>query len=154
MKHNTIVLFCPLVFIGCTGQTYNIRQQDLMGTPDTLSNFWFSTDPELPSMNENAYWLMNRMMQMQGETVTADEDWAWMQAVGDYVTEYNTRIGRVMDKRASENMAMQDIENLISHYSGGNQPELNTWTYVMSILSGSKASPPNHSTHSKLRRDL
>lgn len=106
-----------------------------MSVSDTLSNFWYLTDSELPTMNKHAYWLMNRMMQMKCEAVTSEEDWAWMQAMGDYVAKYNSLIGRSMDKRASENMAIQDIENLIDHYSGGNQPELNTWTYVMSVLS-------------------
>lgn len=153
MKFNLFLPFYLLIFIGstfhisatmtdepdCIDSAEIVRlsemRQVLMSVPDTLSLFWYSTDLELQSANPDAYWLMNRMMQMKVEAESAEEDWAWMQAVSDCMAAYDNRIGRVSDKCASENLAMQDIENLVAHYNGGNQPELNTWTDIMAVLS-------------------
>lgn len=109
-------------------------KQVLIAIPDTLAEFPYMSDERLQSKDRNAYWLMNRMIQMKNVAVTPDEDWAWMQAVGDCVAEYDGRIGRTAGRQEAERMAMRDIERLIDLYDSGYQSELNTWAYVTSVL--------------------
>jgi hypothetical protein len=71
------------------------------------------------------------MMQMMNKIVTADDCWAWMLAMNESVVEYNNRLGR---KIGSVDAACNAIDELINIYNAGNQPELNTASYVESIL--------------------
>lgn len=99
-------------------------------------NFYFSGDTELEEYDPHAFWLMNRMMQMVQMIQTADDGWAWMLAMDECIVEYNSRLGR---KLGSAEAAMMAIDGLISIYNAGNQPQLNTATYVNMITAHYRA---------------
>ena len=107
------------------------KKQEMLSIADSVGHFWFSDDTEFQSQDPHAYWLMNRMMQMVQLVRTADDDWAWMLAMNESIEEYNTRLGR---KIGSVDAACNAIDELIDIYNSGNQPELNTASYVKSIL--------------------
>lgn len=65
-----------------------------------------------------------------------DDDWAWMLAMNESIEEYNSRLGR---KIGSVDAACNAVDELINIYNAGNQPELNTASYVESILMHYKA---------------
>ena len=124
--------------IDCVGSDYTAnataieqKKQEMLAIADCVGRFWFSDDSELQSQDPHAYWLMNRMMQMVQLIETADDDWAWMLAMNESIEEYNTRLGR---KIGSVDAACNAIDELINIYNAGNQPELNTASYVESIL--------------------
>jgi hypothetical protein len=112
------------------------KKQKMLAGADRIGRFWFSDDKEFQSQDPHAYWLMNRMMQMMKQIVTADDCWAWMLAMNESVEEYNTRLGR---KIGSVDAACNAIDELIDIYNAGNQPEMNTASYVESILMHYKA---------------
>ena len=107
------------------------KKQEMLAVADSVGNFWFSDDTEFQSQDPHAYWLMNRMMQMVQLIETADDDWAWMLAMNESIEEYNTRLNR---KIGSVDAACNAIDELIDIYNAGNQPEMNTASYVESIL--------------------
>ena len=107
------------------------KKQEILAVADSVGNFWFSDDTGFQSQDPHAYWLMNRMMQMVQLVQTADDDWAWMLAMNESVEEYNTRLGRMI---GSVDAACNAIDELIDIYNAGNQPEMNTASYVESIL--------------------
>ena len=112
------------------------KKQEMLAVADSVGNFWFSDDTEFQSQDPHAYWLMNRMMQMVQLVQTADDDWAWMLAMNESIEEYNSRLGR---KIGSVDVACNAVDELIDIYNAGNQPELNTASYVESILMHYKA---------------
>ena len=112
------------------------KKHEMLAVADSVGNFWFSDDIEFQSQDPHAYWLMNRMMQMMKQIVTADDCWAWMLAMNESIEEYNTRLGR---KIGSVDAACNAIDELINVYNAGNLPELNTASYVESILMHYKA---------------
>ena len=112
------------------------KKQEMLAVADSVGNFWFSDDTEFQSQDPHAYWLMNRMMQMVQLVQTADDDWTWMLAMNESVEEYNTRLSR---KIGSVDAAANAIDELINIYNAGNQPEMNTASYVESILEHYKA---------------
>ena len=112
------------------------RKAELMAIADSSRNYWYCDDRELEEQDPHAYWLMNRMMQMMSAIRTADDCWAWMLAMNDYIQEYNARLGR---KIGASDTACNAIKELITIYGAGNQPEMNTATYVKSILAHFKA---------------
>ena len=112
------------------------KKQEMLAVADSVGNFWFSDDTEFQSQDPHAYWLMNRMMQMVQLIETADDDWAWMLAMNESIEEYNTRLGC---KIGSVDAACSAIDELIDIYNAGNQPMLNTASYVESILMHYKA---------------
>lgn len=103
------------------------KKQEMLNIPDNECYFWFSDDEELKELDPHAYWLMNRMMQMMNNIATADDGWAWMLAMNESVEMYNACLGR---KIGSPELAMAAIEGLIDKYGAGNQPQMNTATYV------------------------
>ena len=107
------------------------KKQEMLAVADSVGNFWFSDDTEFQSQDPHAYWLMNRMMQMVQLIETADDDWAWMLAMNESIEEYNTRLDR---KIGSVDAACNAINELIGIYYAGNQREMNTASYVESIL--------------------
>ncbi len=107
------------------------KKQEMLAVAGTVGHFWFSDDKEFQSQDPHAFWLMNRMMQMVHLVQTADDGWAWMLAMNESIEEYNTRLGR---KIGSVNAACNAIKELIDIYNAGNQPLLNTASYVESIL--------------------
>lgn len=107
------------------------KKQEMLAISDDIGYFWFSDDTEFQEQDPNAYWLMNRMMMMMQHIVTADDCWAWMLAMNDSIEEYNKRLGR---KIGSHDAACNAIKELIGIYNAGNQPMLNTASYVESIL--------------------
>jgi len=107
------------------------KKQEMLAVADSVGNFWFSDDTEFQLQDPHAYWLMNRMMQMVQLIETADDDWAWMLAMNESIEEYNTRLDR---KIGSVDAACNAIDELIDIYNAGNQPEMNTASYVESIL--------------------
>ena len=107
------------------------KKLEMLSIADNVGHFWFSDDTEFQSQDPHAYWLMNRMMQMVQLIETADDAWAWMLAMNESVVEYNSRLGR---KIGSVDAACNAIDKLINIYNAGNQPELNTASYVESIL--------------------
>ena len=112
------------------------KKQEMLAVADNVGRFWFSDDTEFQSQDPHAYWLMNRMMQMVQLVKTADDDWAWMLAMNESIEEYNNRLGR---KIGSVDAACNAMDELIDIYNAGNQPMLNTASYVESILVHYKA---------------
>lgn len=112
------------------------KQQQMLAIDDNYCSFIFSDDANLESLDPNAYWLMNRMMQTAQNIQTAEDAWAWMLVMNGYIREYNARLGR---KIGSVEAATRAIEELIFIYKNGNQQEMNTATYVESILAHYKA---------------
>ena len=137
---NEMTVILDVDSVGCdyTANATAIEQnkQEMLAVADSVGNFWFSDDTEFQSQDPHAYWLMNRMMQMVQLIETADDDWAWMLAMNESVEEYNARLGR---KIGSVDAAANAIGELINIYNAGNQPELNTASYVESILEHYKA---------------
>lgn len=107
------------------------KMSEMLAIADSVGIFWFSSDTELQAQDPHAYWLMNRMMEMEQLVRTADDDWAWILAMNESVEEYNYRLGRNI---GSVDAAANAIAELIAMYSAGNQPELNTLYYVNAIL--------------------
>ncbi len=107
------------------------RKSKMLSVADSIGGFIFSRDPELFEKDSHAYWLMNRMMQMVQMVDSAEDGWAWALAMNDCVDKYNEWLGR---RAGSAKTATLAIEELINIYSAGNQPEMNTYTYVISIL--------------------
>ena len=112
------------------------KKQEMLAVADSVGHFWFSDDTEFQSQDPHAYWLMNRMMQMVQLIQTADDGWAWMLAMNESIEEYNNRLGR---KIGSVDAACNAFDELIDIYNAGNQPEMNTASYVESILMHYKA---------------
>lgn len=107
------------------------KKQEMLSIADSVGHFYFSDDTKFQSQDPHAYWLMNRMMQMVQLVQTADDGWAWMLAMNESINEYNNRLNR---KIGSVDAACNAIEELIDIYNAGNQAELNTASYVESIL--------------------
>ena len=116
--------------------TIEEKKLEMLSIADNVGHFWFSDDTEFQSQDPHAYWLMNRMMQMVQLIKTADDGWAWMLAMNESIVEYNNRLGR---KIGSVDAACNAIDELIDIYNAGNQPEMNTASYVESILMHYKA---------------
>ena len=112
------------------------KKLEMLSIADGVGHFWFSDDTEFQSQDPHAYWLMNRMMNMMQLIKTADDGWAWMLAMNESIVEYNNRLGR---KIGSVDAACNAIDELIDIYNAGNQPMLNTASYVESILMHYKA---------------
>ena len=112
------------------------KKLEMLSIADNVGHFWFSDDTEVQSQDLHAYWLMNRMMQMVQLIKTADDGWTWMLAMNKSIEEYNNRLGR---KIGSVDAACNAIDELIDIYNAGNQPEMNTASYVESILMHYKA---------------
>lgn len=109
-------------------------QEDMLASADTAKHFWFSNDVEFQSADPHAYWLMNRMMHTVQNVRTAEDGIAWALALNENVKEYSRRIDRSILEEKAEDAAVRAIEDLVDIYAAGNQPELNTYTYVISIL--------------------
>ena len=107
------------------------KKLEMLSIADNVGHFLFSDDTEFQSQDPHAYWLMNRMMQMVQLIKTADDGWAWMLAMNESIEEYNNRLGR---KIGSVDAACNAIDELIDIYNAGNQPMLNTASYVESVL--------------------
>ena len=106
----------------------------MLATVDTTQLFWFSNDVEFQSADPHAYWLMNRMMHTVQNVRTAEDGIAWALALNENVQEYSRRIDRSILEEKAEDAAVRAIEDLVDIYAAGNQPELNTYTYITSIL--------------------
>ena len=110
------------------------KKEQMLAVSDSAYFFWFSDDIEMQSADPHAYWLMNRMMQSVQYVRTAEDAIAWTLALNEDVKEYGRRIDRRIYERRAEDAASLAIENLITLYEAGNQPELNIESYVLSIL--------------------
>ena len=108
--------------------------EDMLAAADTAGHFWFSDDMELQNADPHAYWLMNRMMHTVQHVQTAEDGLAWALALNENIKEYSHRIDRRIYEEKAEDAAVRAIEDLIDIYAAGNQPELNTYSYVTSIL--------------------
>lgn len=107
------------------------KKQEMLALPDNTHNFWFSSDMEFQSRDPHAYWLMNRMMQMEQMVETADDDWAWMLAVNESIKDYNGRLGR---KIGSDDAAILAIRELTDIYTIGTQGEMNASSDIFLTL--------------------
>ena len=120
----------------CRMSAIEEKKQEMLAIADNTGMFWFSDDTEFEAQDPNAYWLMNRMMQMVQLVLTADDDWAWMLAMNESIEEYNCRLGRSIGSVEAATLAIEELNNT---YYAGNQPEMNTASYVESILEHYKA---------------
>lgn len=114
--------------------TIMVIKEKMLNIVDTSYFFWFSDDAELQAADPHAYWLMNRMMLTVQSVRTAEDGIAWVLALDENVLEYSRRIDRRIYEDRAEDAAARAIEDLIDIYAAGNQPELNTYSYVTSIL--------------------
>ena len=114
--------------------TIDSTREAMLATADTTFRFWFSDDVEFQSADPHAYWLMNRMMHTVQNVRTAEDGIAWALALNENVKEYSHRIDRRIYDEKAEDAAVRAIEDLIDIYAAGNQPELNAYSYVTSIL--------------------
>lgn len=104
-------------------------KREMLEMKDTFE-FYFSGDTKLEECDPHAFWLMNRMMQMVQSVQTHEDAWAWMLAMNECVEEYNSRLER---KYGSPQAAITAVNELITVYGAGNQPMMNTTTYVKMI---------------------
>ena len=111
----------------------NIKE-DMLAAADTANHFWFSDDIEFQNADPHAYWLMNRMMHTVQYVQTAEDGVAWALALNENVQEYSRRIERRIYDDDAEDAAILAIEHLINLYGAGNQPEINTKSYVVCTL--------------------
>ena len=109
-------------------------KEEMLAVADTAGHFWFSHDMEFQNADPHAYWLMNRMMHTVQYVQTAEDGIAWALALNENIKEYSRRIDRRIYEEKAEDAAVRAIEDLIDIYAAGNQPELNTYSYVTSIL--------------------
>lgn len=109
-------------------------KEEMLAAADTAGHFWFSHDMEFQNADPHAYWLMNRMMHTVQYVQTAEDGIAWALALNENIKEYSRRIDRRIYEEKEEDAAVRAIEDLIDIYAAGNQPELNTYSYVTSIL--------------------
>ena len=109
-------------------------KEEMLAVADTAGHFWFSHDMEFQNADPHAYWLMNRMMHTVQYVQTAEDGIAWALALNENIKEYSHRIDRRIYEEKAEDAAVRAIEDLIDIYAAGNQPELNTYSYVTSIL--------------------
>lgn len=109
-------------------------KEEMLAAADTAGHFWFSHDMEFQNADPHAYWLMNRMMHTVQHVQTAEDGLAWALALNENIKEYSHRIDRRIYEEKAEDAAVRAIEDLIDIYAAGNQPELNTYSYVTSIL--------------------
>ena len=109
-------------------------KEEMLAAADTAGHFWFSHDMEFQNADPHAYWLMNRMMHTVQNVQTAEDGLAWALALNENIKEYRHRIDRRIYEEKAEDAAVRAIEDLIDIYAAGNQPELNTYSYVTSIL--------------------
>ena len=109
-------------------------KEEMLAAADTAGHFWFSHDMEFQNADPHAYWLMNRMMHTVQHVQTAEDGLAWALAMNENIKEYSHRIDRRIYEEKAEDAAVRAIEDLIDIYAAGNQPELNTYSYVTSIL--------------------
>lgn len=142
-------IICLIAFLSCnndviaskTDGSNTLYKEDIMSmkeymlaVADTANHFWFSDDIEFQNADPHAYWIMNRMMHTVQHVQTAEDGLAWALALNENVKEYSRRTDRsILDEKA-EDAAVRAIEELVDIYAAGNQPELNTYTYVISIL--------------------
>ena len=152
MKSNCkiiISIICLITSLSCSNEvmaskpneTNTLYKEDIMGikeemlaAADTAGHFWFRDDTEFQNADPHAYWLMNRMMHTVQHVQTAEDGLAWALAMNENIKEYSHRIDRRIYEEKAEDAAIRAIEDLIDIYAAGNQPELNTYSYVTSIL--------------------
>lgn len=151
-KHNVMMILIMLIaalYLSCSSNVtvsesrYDIsvckdsiliKKELMLAVPDSRYNFLFSDDSELEQADRHVFWLMGRMMQTVQLVQTAEDGVAWVLALNENVTDYSQRINRRIDNELAEDAATVAIEYLIALYESGNQPELNTQSYVMCIL--------------------
>lgn len=107
------------------------KKAKMLSTADKAGHFLFSRDKNLKSLDPNAFWLMNIMMQTMTQISTADDSWAWMLLMNDSVKKYNSKLRR---KIGSVDAAITAVDELIDEYNSGNQSELNAASYVNFVL--------------------
>ena len=144
-----ISLICLIALLSCNNDVIAPKQdrsdtpykeeimsikEDMLAAADTANYFWFSDATEFQNADPHAYWLMNRMMHTVQYVETAEDGIGWALALNENVKEYSRRIDRSIYEEKAEDAAIRAIEDLIDIYAAGNQPELNTYSYVTSIL--------------------
>lgn len=107
------------------------KKQEMLSVADVVWQFRFPDDKEFQSQDPHAYWLMNRMIQMDKLIETANDDWAWILAMNESVEEYNHRLGR---KIGSVDAACNAIDELLDIYNARDQSEINTVSYALSVF--------------------
>lgn len=103
------------------------KMQEMLTVSDTAELQGYTYDTSLQSRDPNAYWLMNRMIQMCYLVEDADDDWAWMLAINHSIDEYNKRSG--CDNGSVES-AIESIYELLEEYYAGYQSQMNTASYI------------------------
>ena len=152
MKNNCNIIIsaiCLITLLSCSNEVIASKPNDtnslykeeimsikeeMLAVADTARHFWFSDDTEFQNADPHAYWLMNRMMHTVQHVQTAEDGIAWALALNENIKEYSRRIDRRIYEEKAEDAAVRAIEDLIDIYAAGNQPELNTYSYVTSIL--------------------
>lgn len=116
--------------------TENIMRirDEMLTVCDTTSNFIFSGDTELADADPHVYWLMSRMMETMRMIRSADDGIEWALAINENVKEYSRRIDRKIYEEDAEDAAATAITHLMNIYRSGNQPEMNTASYVNAIV--------------------
>lgn len=110
------------------------KKHEMLAVCDTTSNFIFSGDLELEDADPHAYWLMSRMMETMTMIRDADDGLAWALAMNENIREYSRRIDRNIYEEDAEDAAATAINHLMNIYCSGNQPEMNTASYVNAIV--------------------
>lgn len=110
------------------------KKNEMLTVCDTTSDFIFSGDYELAAADPHAYWLMSRMMETMTMIRDADDGLAWTLAMNENIREYGRRIDRNIYEKDAEDAAATAINHLMNVYFSGNQPEMNTASYVNAIV--------------------
>ena len=80
-------------------------------------------DTEHYAADPHAYWLYRCMTGMKIYTRTAEDNWAYYQALEKCVDDYNRRLDR---KHGSMELAIQAVQELYGGWSAGTQYEMNS----------------------------
>ena len=110
------------------------KKNAMLAVCDTTSDFIFSGDYELADADPHAYWLMSRMMETMTMIRDADDGLAWTLGMNENIREYSRRIDRNIYEKNAEDAAATAINHLMNIYCAGNQPEMNTASYVNAIV--------------------
>ena len=111
-----------------------LKQAAMLSVSDKETNFLFNEDKDIEAADPNAYWLMNKMMQSMIHVKTAEDGLAWALAFNENVKEYSKRLRKNINKEDAEEAATLSIAHLMNLYYEGSMAEINTATYVNSIL--------------------
>lgn len=109
-----------------------IREFEKFSECDSI--FLFCGDERLAAIDKNGYWFMEKLMHSYNEVDNADEAWVWMLMLNKQAELYNRRLERYIYAELGENAARQAVKDLMDMYDAGTQSQINTASFVFSVV--------------------